>query len=157
MIKLGQEVKDLVTGYKGIATAKAIYLSGSAHVTIQAPMQKDGTVPDSLQVDEPQVVVLKEKPILDVKFGEPVFEMKQQVKDPLTGFTGHVTGRAWFLNGCMRVHVMPAVTKENKHTPAWYAETEIVSVGKLLKPATPKEEKANRRTGGPQPKIPRLS
>lgn len=157
MIQLGQEVKDLVTGYKGIATARAVYLSGSAHVTIQAKMKKDGTVPESIQVDEPQVVVVDDKPIMEVKFQPITLELKQEVKDPLTGFRGHINGRAWFLNGCVRVQVIPTVTKDNKHQPCWYSEGELVVVGKLLKPPTPKEEKANRRVGGPQSKIPRLS
>lgn len=157
MIQLGQKVKDLVTGYTGIASARALFLSGTAHVTIQAPMKKDGTVPEAIQVDEPQVVVLEAKPIMDIKFQDPVYEFKQEVKDPLSGFKGHVTGRAWFLNGCTRIQVMAAVTKEQKQNHSWYAESEVKPVGKLLKPPTPKEEKANRRVGGPQSKIPRLS
>lgn len=56
-VKLGMEVKDIVTGYTGIAVAATEYLQGCRRVTVQAKMKKDGTVPDDCGFDEPQLEV----------------------------------------------------------------------------------------------------
>lgn len=54
-IELGREVKCIVTGYKGIATARIEYLNGCFKVHVQPPVKKDGTHPDGLYIDEPQL------------------------------------------------------------------------------------------------------
>ncbi len=61
MIELGQEVKDKVTGFKGIASGKCIYLSGCTHVCIQPKVEKDGKLPDAKWFDEPMVEVVSKK------------------------------------------------------------------------------------------------
>ncbi len=58
-IQLGMEVKDLVSGFVGIVTAKTQYLNGCVRFTVEPKAQKDGTVPASLWFDEQQLVVLK--------------------------------------------------------------------------------------------------
>jgi len=67
MIKLGDKVKDPVTGYVGIAYARTIYLQGCDRIGIQAPVYKDRDgalcVSELFHVDEPQLIVLtKSKP-----------------------------------------------------------------------------------------------
>jgi len=42
MIKLGQEVKDIVSGFKGIATARTEWLYGCVRVTVQSKKCVDG-------------------------------------------------------------------------------------------------------------------
>ncbi len=58
MIKLGQEVKDRVSGFQGIAVAWTMYLQGCARVTIQPKVKKDGTLSDSKTFDEPDLIVV---------------------------------------------------------------------------------------------------
>ena len=58
MIKLGDKVKDSITGVIGIATAKCVYLNGCNHIGFQLPF-KDGKIPDIIWIDEPQVEVVK--------------------------------------------------------------------------------------------------
>lgn len=41
-IKLGVEVKDKITGYKGIATAKTVYLYGCTSYGVTPKIGKDG-------------------------------------------------------------------------------------------------------------------
>ncbi len=57
MINLGDKVKDIITGIKGIAIAKCIYLNGCNHIGFQLPF-KDGKIPDIVWIDEPQVEVV---------------------------------------------------------------------------------------------------
>jgi hypothetical protein len=59
MIELGDEVKDSVTGVKGIATARCEFLHGCTRVGVQPPIGKDGKIPDSVYFDEPQLVIIK--------------------------------------------------------------------------------------------------
>lgn len=55
IIELGQQVSDNVTGIKGVATGRAVYLNGCSRILIQ-PKSKDGVVePASVWVDEKQV------------------------------------------------------------------------------------------------------
>ena len=61
-VKLGDEVRDPITGYTGIAYVRCIYLQGCDRIGIQAPViQEEGKVPEVPElfyVDEPQLVVI---------------------------------------------------------------------------------------------------
>lgn len=59
MVKLGDEVKDNVTGFKGIVTSTHSYLNGCRRVNVQPPIDKEGKYVDSLTFDEPQLKVIK--------------------------------------------------------------------------------------------------
>ena len=63
MIKLGDQVKDPVTGIYGIAYVRLSYLQGCDRIGIQPPtIRKAGeapTVPELFHVDEPQLIIMK--------------------------------------------------------------------------------------------------
>lgn len=59
MINLGDEVKDTVTGFKGIAMARHSYFQGCNRITIQPPIDKEKELPDEHTFDEPQLIVIK--------------------------------------------------------------------------------------------------
>lgn len=42
MIKLGEKVKDGITGFEGVATARAEYLYGCVRVLVESKKLKDG-------------------------------------------------------------------------------------------------------------------
>lgn len=58
-INLGDEVRDPITGFKGICVCRTEWISGCARVGVQAPMGKDGKVPDAMHFDEPMLEVVK--------------------------------------------------------------------------------------------------
>ncbi len=67
----GDEVKDTITGYKGIVVAITHYMTGCTHISMQAKMGKDGKVPEWESVDDQRLVLVKaakkakaEKPFL---------------------------------------------------------------------------------------------
>jgi hypothetical protein len=61
MIKLGSRVRDIVTGFEGIATSRTEWLHGCARIGIQPEtLDKDGKVIDASVFDEQQVEIVKE-------------------------------------------------------------------------------------------------
>lgn len=62
-INLGDEVKDKVTGFQGIAVATHQYLQGCVRISIQPTIDKDGKMADSATFDEPQLELIKKNVI----------------------------------------------------------------------------------------------
>ena len=61
-INLGDEVQDTITGFKGIAIARSIWLTGCDRITIQPKgLNKDGKPYESQTFDEGMIKVLKTK------------------------------------------------------------------------------------------------
>ena len=58
-INLGDKVKDLVTGFSGIATGRTTFLNGCDRICITPPVDKDGKPGESAWFDEPQVERVK--------------------------------------------------------------------------------------------------
>lgn len=58
MVNLGDEVKDKVSGFQGIAVAKHEYLNGCARFSVQPPVAADQRLPDSATFDAPQLEVV---------------------------------------------------------------------------------------------------
>ncbi|KKN39823.1 hypothetical protein LCGC14_0739350 [marine sediment metagenome] len=63
MAKLGDKVKDPVTGIYGIAYVRSTYIQGCDRIGIQPPTirekGKEPIVPELFHVDEPQLVIMK--------------------------------------------------------------------------------------------------
>ena len=58
MIKLGNRVKDSLTGFVGIATARTEYLYGCAQIHILSEGLKDGRPMEGAWIDEQRVETL---------------------------------------------------------------------------------------------------
>lgn len=67
MVKLGDEVRDTVSGFKGVAVGEHIYLQGCKRITVQPKIGSDGKLPDTQSFDEPQLEVIKAKIAKPVK------------------------------------------------------------------------------------------
>jgi hypothetical protein len=61
MIKLGSMVRDTLTGFKGMATARTEWLYGCARIGIEPTELKDGKPIDAQWFDEQRVEVIEEK------------------------------------------------------------------------------------------------
>jgi len=57
-VKLGDRVKDVITGLTGLAVAEHRYLYGCCRITVQPPIDKDGKVPEGYTFDEASLEVL---------------------------------------------------------------------------------------------------
>jgi len=62
MIELGAEVTDMITGFRGVATARAKYLTGCARIQVTPKVKKDGSLAVAEWFDEPMLRVVKEAP-----------------------------------------------------------------------------------------------
>jgi hypothetical protein len=60
-MKLGQTLKDKVTGFTGIATAKVEYLSGCVQFGLQPEIDKEGKVPDAAFFDFQRLEIVADK------------------------------------------------------------------------------------------------
>jgi hypothetical protein len=58
MIKLGSKVRDVVTGFEGIAVAKVEYLTGCTQYGIAPRIDKDGKPQDAIYVDEARLEIV---------------------------------------------------------------------------------------------------
>lgn len=59
-VKLGQKVKDTVTGFSGTVVCRSEWLNGCARIIIQPPIDKDGKIPCSECIDENQLEIVEE-------------------------------------------------------------------------------------------------
>lgn len=54
-IKLGDEVREKVSGFTGVATARTLWLHGSDTIRIQPHVDSDGDLPESFAFEESSV------------------------------------------------------------------------------------------------------
>lgn len=59
MVSLGDEVKDKVSGFRGVAIARHIYLQGCNRISVQPKTDKEGKLPEAVTFDEPLLEVTK--------------------------------------------------------------------------------------------------
>ena len=77
-IKLGQEVRDNVTGFQGIAVCRVIWLHGCERISVQPPAV-DGAekLPEANHFDEPQLEIVGDGVLVKSKdkatYGDPSF------------------------------------------------------------------------------------
>ncbi len=57
-ITLGVEVKDRISGFRGVAVSKHTHLQGCDRFGVQPPVNKDGELPDAQVFDEPDLEVV---------------------------------------------------------------------------------------------------
>ena len=58
-ISLGTVVRDKVTGFMGVAENRATFMYGVDRYCIQPKVDKDGKIPESSMIDEPQLEIVK--------------------------------------------------------------------------------------------------
>ena len=88
MIKLGDKVTDTITGFKGIVTAKAIYLNGCVQFQVQPKGLKDEEIIKSEWIDEGQLIVLRISATVD-KEGNIIEDGPEEKPGPGGGFRNH--------------------------------------------------------------------
>jgi len=83
MIQLGQKVKDIITGFTGIAHGRATYLAGCNRILVQPEFdeKKDDKYPDAVWIDEPQLKTVGKK-IISLSYDDPKTFSQQEKKKP---------------------------------------------------------------------------
>jgi len=58
-IEMGMKVKDKISDFEGIVTARIEYINGCVQYRVSPKVDKDGKVPDSLYIDAEQLEVVE--------------------------------------------------------------------------------------------------
>lgn len=113
-IFLGDEVKDLVSGFTGIAMTRHEYLNGCNRFTVQPKMDESHELPKAETFDEPQLELVAEGanrlgqgPASRVKVGD-------KVRDIISNYEGVVESRHVHLFGSDRFNVQAQVDEAGK-------------------------------------------
>lgn len=108
-IKLGQTVRDVVSGFSGIAIQKLEQFNGNVQFAIQ-PKQKEGeiTYPDAFNIDYHMIEVIDDG-VSDrvTKAVTTTLNLGEQVRDKVSGLVGIALDKATYMNGCVSFAVMP--------------------------------------------------
>ena len=80
MITLGDKVKDTITGFEGIVTARCVFINGCIQYCIKPKVDKDGKMIGAEWIDEDRLKIVKKyKPPVYLqnteKIGGPAMDM----------------------------------------------------------------------------------
>lgn len=76
MIELGQEVRDVVTGFRGIVTGRVDYLTGCRQLLVNPGLKDDGTLREQSWFDEQRCEVVPNGRVVRLDNGTtPGFDM----------------------------------------------------------------------------------
>ena len=67
MVKLGDRVRDAVTGFEGIVVLSHHHLAGYVRFTVQPPVDMEGRLPGAETFDGPQLQVIGTSPAIGFK------------------------------------------------------------------------------------------
>lgn len=149
-IKIGDKVKDIVTGFEGVCTAiaKLIYNCDRIQITLMDNPEKIG---ECHWFDSVQVEVVGETYLVALEPVKHNFKFGDKVKDKFSEFNGVVMQIANFANGCVRLGVQSSVMKDGLPIDEMYL---AVQQAVLIEPVIVKETPPVR-TGGPC-KLPKM-
>ncbi len=128
-MKLGNEVRDVITGFTGIAIQRSEMLSGTVQIAVQ-PRSKEGEtdkMPDAINIDV-QLLEFVSDGIAD-RATQPdnvTLALGVEVKDLITGMTGITIEKTVYINGCVRYGVQPPMqpgkTLLGEPPPTYYVD-----------------------------------
>jgi hypothetical protein len=163
-LELGQKMKDVASGFKGIAMHKVEQLNGNVQYALQ-PKMAEGQLelPQSIFFDQHTLKTVDEGISLSVtKVPEPsTIKLGSRVKDIVSGAIGIATEKYTYLNGCEQFTVVTPIDPTKSEStglhatiPAHrvrYVDEGILPELKLIKA----DEKTGKPPGGPGMRIPR--
>lgn len=154
MVKLGQEVRDKVTGFTGTAAAEVEYLYGCNQIGVSPKMSDSGDVKDAEFFDIGRLEYVGDG--ISAEGGTPNWPDKvklgNEIKDKITGFTGIATGRVRYLFGNVSYGIVPKVNDNGEMKSIQYFDSGRVEViGRGIAP----EEVQVEKKGGISRDMPR--
>ena len=152
--RLGDQVRDRVSGFTGVVTVLHRFLQGCDRMSVQPPADEEGKLIEYESFDAPDLEVTKEQFVSyhgqrDKSYTGDV-ELADKVRDRVSGFGGVATARHIHLNGCDLISVQPIVNKKGAALPTFKTfdapQLEVIE-REYVKYDVPDEER--RRVGGP--------
>ena len=145
MVKLGDMVKDKITGFEGLTLEKSEYLNGCIQFEVQPRIDKEGKIPESSHIDEQQLEVIKmaDSNLVFIPIdSDPAITLGDDVKDSLLGFEGIAMSRSTSVSGYVQYDVQPKRDKDGKLPDSAYVSA------RHLKIINKKESEEVESTGG---------
>lgn len=153
--RLGDQVRDRVSGFTGVVTVLHRFLQGCDRMSVQPPADEEGKLIEVESFDAPDLEVTKEQFVSyhgqrDKSYTGEV-ELADKVRDRVSGFEGIATARHISLNGCDLISVQPVVNKKKGAALPTFKTFDApqleVTEREYVKYNVPAEER--RRVGGP--------
>jgi hypothetical protein len=162
--KLGNIVRDITTGFTGMATQYVEMSSGTVQLAVQ-PQLPDGAtntgdalaIPAALSIDLPQLDFVADGAADRVLPAAPqTIALGNEVEDMVSGLRGIVVTRTTFINGCVYYNVQPKQTAKQKEEgtftdsaflPSQRLEIKGDGIARKIAPAT--AAPVSERPGGP--------
>ncbi len=141
-IKLGDKVRDEITGFEGIAYEVAVYLHGCTQYHIIPPLDDLENMREGEWFDEPQLELIQangriiEEEDSEIILGDIVF-------DEVTFFKGMAVARSINISETVQFAVQKKMDKEGKvPEPIWFCQNQLMISQENKRP------KAEKRHGG---------
>jgi heat shock protein HspQ len=144
-IKLGDQVKDRITGFEGVVTAMARYMNNTPRAAVKSRELREGRPQSAEWFDLCNLELVTAGVIPVEPAGDMPFKFGDEVKNTLSPFKGRVMGYVVHSTGCIRVGVWPNALNADSGTPVdeqYFPPQEL----ELVKASKAGEGK---RTGGP--------
>lgn len=121
-IKLGQNVVDTSTGFKGMCNLICEYIQGTIQIQIQPPCEDDNLRKVPEITDYNLVEVIDDGISLTLPSVEQnvTIQLGQTVTDLITGHTGIATQKLTSLNGCVEFFVVAKINPETQQNVSDY-------------------------------------
>lgn len=160
-IKLGQTVRDVISGFTGIAIQALDQLNGNRRIAIQ-PKQKEGEndFPEAMFVD-PHTLEILDDGFCD-RTTPPTatsIALGAKVRDKASGFVGIALEKATYMNGCVSFGVIPPMRSDgminSNPDKSWIAaeRLEVVDAGLSVQPTVASTQTPARASGGPSTRV----
>lgn len=138
--KLGHRVRDKLTGIEGTVVAYVFHLSGCQYIEAE-PDPVDGKRSEIVYLPEERWDLISEgyEDAREADISNCHIKLGNEVKDTLTGFSGHATMILVPLYGVARIAVEPTTVKNGKMEEAIFFDEQRIEV---VKPKAPPEAAA---------------
>lgn len=154
--RLGQTLRDVVTGFTGIASIRVEMLNGNVQFSLYPQTADSAKYPEGMSVDANLCEVVDDRLVHKVVEPDkdlPFIPLGKPVRDVLTGFVGTPIRRNIYLSGCVYYSVEGRTTAPGATA---FAEEYHLSAQRLERvPESSPNVPQSRPTGGPSTPIPR--
>lgn len=151
-IKLGDKVKDELTGFTGVATCRSEWLHGCSRIMIEPDKLGDKGSPIEGEPFDEQRVTLVSRSAIGYRHvrDQPIFRLGDKLRDKINGFSGIAVARHTYLGGFDAYTIEPETLDENGQPikAQSYESTRLDHVAAKAVPMSPNADPA--RPGGPQ-------
>jgi uncharacterized protein YodC (DUF2158 family) len=146
-LNLGDEVKDIVTGYKGIIMYRCHWYHNSDTYGVKSQILKDGIPKQTVTFDDAELVLVKANKVKIENDKTPNFKFKlgDKVKDNLSKFKGIIVSQTQWISNCNHYAIESGEVNSGKIAEREHLSEIQITLVKAA--AVPKVKK--KRPGGP--------